>query len=95
MASTALRRRPDTSAPSDGSTTILLTDDQPREEGDGSHGAGPSDPSTGVLRLTGGPRSRPRVAWDEAVVDNEGCGRKSTKSKYLLFIVVVFTNLGG
>lgn len=35
---------------------------------------------TGTLRLHGGPRSRPRVVWDEDVVDNEGLGRKKSKS---------------
>jgi len=41
----------------------------------------------GVLRLRGGHRtirSRPRVAWDEDVVDNEGCGRKKSKSAFFL-----------
>lgn len=36
---------------------------------------------TGTLHLRGGPRDRPRVAWDEGVVDNEGLGRKKSKSK--------------
>ncbi|KAH9992247.1 protein phosphatase inhibitor, partial [Russula compacta] len=34
---------------------------------------------TGTLHLRGGPRDRPRVAWDEGVVDNEGLGRKKSK----------------
>ena len=35
----------------------------------------------GTLCLSGGPRRRSRqhVAWDEDVIDNEGCGRKSSK----------------
>jgi len=37
-------------------------------------------PPAGTLRLRGGPRGGPRVAWDEAVVDNEGLGRKKSKS---------------
>ena len=37
-------------------------------------------PPAGTLRLRGGPRDGPRVAWDEAVVDNEGLGRKKSKS---------------
>lgn len=37
-------------------------------------------PPAGTLRLRGGPRNGPRVAWDEAVVDNEGLGRKKSKS---------------
>ncbi|KAF8486392.1 phosphatase inhibitor-domain-containing protein [Russula ochroleuca] len=36
-------------------------------------------PPAGTLRLRGGPRNGPRVAWDEAVVDNEGLGRKKSK----------------
>ncbi|KAH9990705.1 phosphatase inhibitor-domain-containing protein [Russula vinacea] len=36
-------------------------------------------PPAGTLRLRGGPRDGPRVAWDEAVVDNEGLGRKKSK----------------
>ena len=36
--------------------------------------------STGTLHLRGGPRDRPRVVWDEDVVDNEGLGRKKSKS---------------
>jgi protein phosphatase 1 regulatory subunit 11 len=34
----------------------------------------------GVLTLRGGPLRRQRVVWDEAVVDNEHLGRKSSKS---------------
>jgi hypothetical protein len=37
-------------------------------------------PPAGTLRLRGGPRNGPRVAWDEDVVDNEGLGRKKSKS---------------
>lgn len=37
-------------------------------------------PPAGTLRLRGGPRSGPRVAWDEDVVDNEGLGKKKSKS---------------
>jgi len=39
----------------------------------------PVAPRQGVLRLHGGPRSRPQVAWTEDVVDNEGAGRKKSK----------------
>ncbi|KAJ7614034.1 phosphatase inhibitor-domain-containing protein [Roridomyces roridus] len=79
MAYTSTRRRPGTSAPGDGSRTITITNAQPEEDDTG----GPSNPEDpiGALHLTGGAprRSRPRVAWDEGVVDNEGCGRKSSK----------------
>jgi len=76
---TATQDRPHTSAPTDGSRTITLRDSQPRSEDDG---AGPSGESTtvGALRLRGTQRrTRQRVAWDEDVVDNEGCGRKKSK----------------
>ncbi|KAF7312672.1 hypothetical protein MIND_00281500 [Mycena indigotica] len=81
----ATRRRPNTSAPGDGSRTMTITSAPPQEE-DGSgevsdSGEGPSE--VGTLRLRGElpPRSagRRRVVWDADVVDNEGCGRKSSK----------------
>jgi hypothetical protein len=63
--------------PTDTSRTITITESQ----------AGPSQLEGGALRLRGGPRrTRRRVAWDEDVVDNEGCGRKKSKSTFLLDI---------
>jgi protein phosphatase 1 regulatory subunit 11 len=65
-----------------GSRTILLTDAQPREGPHADRGS-PSTrvaPQGGVLRLRGGPRNTQRVVWREDVVDNEGCGKKSSKS---------------
>jgi protein phosphatase 1 regulatory subunit 11 len=64
---------PSVLTPSDGSRTTTITEDTPRLE--------PS--SNRTLRLRGGPRSEQRVAWDEDVVDNEGSGRKSSKSTSL------------
>ncbi|KAJ1307299.1 hypothetical protein OPQ81_001409 [Rhizoctonia solani] len=75
MASTAAARRPATSAPSDGSRTITVRDSQPVPENNIPNG----EPSNGILRLRGGPRSRPRVMWGADVVDNEGCGKKKSK----------------
>ncbi|KAG1781742.1 phosphatase inhibitor-domain-containing protein [Suillus placidus] len=64
-----------TSAPADGSRTITLHDSQPRSEDD----AGRSG-VVGALILRGEPRkTRQRVAWDEDVIDNEGCGKKKSK----------------
>ncbi|KDQ06574.1 hypothetical protein BOTBODRAFT_39475 [Botryobasidium botryosum FD-172 SS1] len=66
----------------DGSRTITLLDSQPIPDtsaGDVGPSGRPDPPLQGRLILRGGPRSRPRVAWDEAVVDNEGCGRKKSK----------------
>ena len=68
--------------PTDGSRTILATDPQTHEA---PHADDPSPstrvtPQVGVLRLRGGPRSTQRVVWREDVIDNEGCGKKSSKS---------------
>ncbi|KAF7311642.1 Type 1 phosphatase regulator ypi1 [Mycena kentingensis (nom. inval.)] len=42
--------------------------------------AGPSSREVGILRLRGGStRARGRVVWTDDTVDNEGCGRKSSK----------------
>ena len=87
---TATQRRPRTSAPTDGSRTITLRDAQPRPEDDAAAGggAGPSgEPNTtvGVLKLRGAQqRGRQRVSWGADVVDNEGCGKKKSKSPCLV-----------
>ena len=69
-----------------GSHTALVVQN-PAEQRDASStltelssGAALVAPPAGTLRLRGGPRNGPRVAWDEAVVDNEGLGRKKSKS---------------
>ncbi|KAI0289723.1 phosphatase inhibitor-domain-containing protein [Russula brevipes] len=70
---------PSTSMSREGSRTALAV--QNIEQGDVSAqpdlamGLAP----TGTLRLRGGPRNLPHVAWDEDVVDNEGLGRKKSK----------------
>jgi hypothetical protein len=66
----------------DGSRTIVVTDAQPREapHADGASPPTRVAPRVGVLRLRGGPRNTQRVVWREDVVDNEGCGKKSSKS---------------
>ncbi|KAI0351764.1 hypothetical protein OH77DRAFT_1364511, partial [Trametes cingulata] len=74
--STRQMRRPGTSAPSDGSRTITIQDNQPREED--SHSEAESS-AVGTLRLRGAPRNRQRVVWREDVVDNEGAGKKKSK----------------
>ncbi|KAI0715815.1 phosphatase inhibitor-domain-containing protein [Cerioporus squamosus] len=59
---------------SDGSRTITVQDNQPREE------AQTDEPTTvGALRLRGVARHRQRVVWREDVVDNEGAGKKKSK----------------
>lgn len=79
-----LATRPNTSAASDGSRTITIQDSNPREEGANSSG---EDSEVGRLRLRGATRrdraGRPRVVWREDVVDNEGAGRKSSKSPFI------------
>ncbi|KAG9031520.1 hypothetical protein FRB95_002655 [Tulasnella sp. JGI-2019a] len=74
-----------TAAPSAGSPTATVAPEQPTagpsttNEDDGT-GAPPR--RAGVLKLRGGPRSRPQVAWTDDVVDNEGAGRKKSKSTF-------------
>ncbi|KAI0635536.1 phosphatase inhibitor-domain-containing protein [Trametes polyzona] len=61
--------------PSEGSRTITVQDNQPREEDSHSE----AESAVGTLRLRGAPRNRPRVVWREDVVDNEGAGKKKSK----------------
>jgi Protein phosphatase inhibitor len=42
----------------------------------------------GTLHLRGGLRDRPHVAWGEDVVDNEGLGRKKSKSRCVAFDLI-------
>ncbi|KAJ6620003.1 phosphatase inhibitor-domain-containing protein [Mycena sp. CBHHK59/15] len=81
MASLATRRRPGTSAPGDGSRTITITNSPPQSEDAGGSSSAPDARPIGALHLRGGGprRAHPRVAWDDDVIDNEGCGRKSSK----------------
>lgn len=45
--------------------------------------AGPSDPVVGVLKLRGDRTARrQKVVWADDTVDNEGMGKKKSKSKY-------------
>lgn len=78
-----IQLRPSAPAPSDGSRTITIQNVQPRLEGEGGSSPTSSRPPIGALRLRGGPRrTRQRVAWDDGVVDNEGAGKKKSKSTY-------------
>ncbi|KAI5119650.1 hypothetical protein M0805_009011 [Coniferiporia weirii] len=87
MAYVNTRPGPSTAAPQDASRTMVLHDSQPYEEGrsDPTHGdselIGGSSVAhvQGVLRLRGAPRSTPRVAWTDDVVDNEGLDKKKSK----------------
>ena len=89
---TATSPRPSASAPTDGSRTITITQDPTQEEGDDSQGGSGSneDGIAGTISLRAGParRNRPRVAWDEGVIDNEGCGKKKSKSAFRVLYIL-------
>jgi Protein phosphatase inhibitor len=70
---------PSSSMSREGSRTALIV--QNAEQRDAS-ALTVGRPPAGTLRLRGGPRARPHVVWDEDVVDNEGLGRKKSKSTY-------------
>ena len=71
MRSTTTTRVADTSS---GSRTIVVAQDEV-QSGEEDHSQ-----VVGNIRLRGArPRSTQRVVWDEDVVDNEGCGKKSSK----------------
>ncbi|KAJ3772317.1 phosphatase inhibitor-domain-containing protein [Lentinula raphanica] len=75
---TSTMRRPNTSAPGDGSRTMTITSAPPSEDEGSSNN--PDDSTVGVLRLRATTRKpRQKVVWREDVVDNEGAGRKSSK----------------
>jgi len=79
---TATRGRPSTYAPGDGSRTQTITNDPTQEEGDEQGLDSEDGQVVGSLRLRGGQRRTQRVAWNDDVVDNEGCGKKKSKSKW-------------
>lgn len=62
----------------------MITDSAPREDDGGAGSAGEDGGvSSGTLRLRAGTSRRGgnRVVWDENVVDNEGAGKKKSKSE--------------
>lgn len=82
-----------TSAPSQlpaeySSRTLTITPTPTPEAGpsnpDPSNGGGP--PNVRVLRLRGGPNRRQKVVWSEETVDNEGMGKKRSKSPFRLHL---------
>ena len=78
---TTTRNRPSTSAPGDGSRTVTITNDPTQEEnGDEQEDDPEGGQIIGTLNLRVTRQSRPRVAWDEDVIDNEGFGKKKSKS---------------
>ncbi|KAF9493308.1 hypothetical protein BDN71DRAFT_1450435 [Pleurotus eryngii] len=69
------RQRPSTSAPGDASRTITIRDTEPIQDPNPAEAT-----SVGAMRVRAtNRRDNHRVVWDEDVVDNEGCGRKSSK----------------
>jgi protein phosphatase 1 regulatory subunit 11 len=68
-----------TTQPESGSRTLTQTSTPAR--GTENNDAGPSEP-VGVLKLRGGPSRRQKVVWSEETVDNEGMGKKKSKSKW-------------
>jgi protein phosphatase 1 regulatory subunit 11 len=64
-------------APPDSGSRTLTQNGAPPGEG---NVAGPSQPGVGVLKLRGGPSRRQKVVWSEGTIDNEGLGKKKSKS---------------
>jgi protein phosphatase 1 regulatory subunit 11 len=69
-------------APSNGSRTHTLTNDATRDLENEDESEAPR--IVGTLKLRGAhskkKQGKAKVAWDEDVVDNEGCGKKKSKS---------------
>lgn len=69
------------SAPNDGSRTHTLTSGATRDLENEDESEGPR--IVGTLKLRGAhskkKERKAKVAWDEDVVDNEGCGKKKSK----------------
>src|SRR5258705_13540519 len=80
---TAIRGRRRTFVPADGSRKLTITNDPTQEDSDEEQMSSEGENIVGSLRLRGGHKRRQRVAWGEDVVDNEGCGKKKSKSKSL------------
>ncbi|KAI0260434.1 phosphatase inhibitor-domain-containing protein [Gloeopeniophorella convolvens] len=69
---------PSTAIQREGSRTVIAEETQANDSTSQQDTAAEPTPS-GTLHLRGGPRNRPRVAWDGDVVDNEGLGKKKSK----------------
>lgn len=69
--------------------TATPTPERDANEASGSNAAAGSSEDHSVLRLRlmGGDINRPRVVWDENVVDNEFLGRKKSKSKFTFLFI--------
>ena len=79
----ATRNGPSTSAPGDSSRTLTITNNPTREETCDEQGDNPEGGQIiGTLHLRTTRQTGPRVAWDEDVIDNEGFGKKKSKSNF-------------
>jgi protein phosphatase 1 regulatory subunit 11 len=67
--------------PESGSRTLTQTATPARGAGEDTNNGEPSEP-VGVLKLRGGPSRRQKVVWSEETVDNEGMGKKKSKSAF-------------
>jgi protein phosphatase 1 regulatory subunit 11 len=83
-----------TAGTSDGSRTITIHDVPTGEDGrrgpyqngnGGGEEEGESNTDAGVLRLRGGGNTR-RVVWTNETIDNEGMGKKKSKSECLCLV---------
>ena len=87
---------PSVSAPSDGSRTHTLTSGATRDLEDEDESETPR--IVGTLKLRGAhskkKQGKAKVAWDEDVVDNEGCGKKKSKSSSCSTSPVLYSDLG-
>ena len=79
---TSTRNGPSTSTSGDGSRTLTITNIPTQEENGDEQADDPEGGQIiGTLHLRATRLPRPRVAWDEDVIDNEGFGKKKSKSK--------------
>jgi len=83
------------SAPSEGSRTLTLTSGVTRDLENEDESEGPR--TVGTLKLRGAhskkKKGKAKVAWDEDVVDNEGCGKKKSKSSSCSTSPLLYSNL--
>ncbi|KAF4615828.1 hypothetical protein D9613_012431 [Agrocybe pediades] len=81
--SAALRSRgPNAGTPTDGSRTMTRDPTEEHPDSDENEEQGPGGQVVGTLHIRGACRAnnRLRVAWNKDVIDNEGCGKKKSKS---------------
>jgi hypothetical protein len=78
-----------------GSRTLTITENFSEFDNENpNHSDNPSSP-VGRIQLTGGSdnsESR-RIRWDENVIDNEGMGKKKSKSRLINNILRIISNI--